>query len=305
MYHRIARVRHDPWGIAVHPEQFEEQMDYVKRHRSAMPMDELVHQLSTGTLPADAVAITFDDGYRDNLVHAKAVLMRQGLPACLFLATGYVDRGEFFWWDELATMILESTGPVQYEQMCGVETILLDWPETDATDNAASEWKAWNEPRTARQKAYLAIWRILQRSPEKDRNAVMESLRLRFSKMQDPLAKPMNADDVRSFLEGGLITLGAHSVSHSALTSLSKAERQREIDLSGQRCRALSKMPVTGFAYPFGDMNQDVQRDVAACGYSWACSTEGAWLTGEQRNLFALPRIAVPSAPLQTFISLL
>src|SRR4051812_29862078 len=90
MYHRIARVRHDPWGIAVHPELFEEQMDYVKRHRSAMPMDELVQQLSAGTLPADAVAITFDDGYRDNLVHAKAVLMRQGLPACLFLATGYV-----------------------------------------------------------------------------------------------------------------------------------------------------------------------------------------------------------------------
>ena len=71
MYHRIARVRHDPWGIAVHPEQFEEQMDYVKRHRSAMAMDELVQRLSANTLPADAVAITFDDGYCDNLVHAK------------------------------------------------------------------------------------------------------------------------------------------------------------------------------------------------------------------------------------------
>jgi len=305
MYHRVARVRHDPWGIAVHPEKFEEQMEYVKRHRSAMPMDELVQQLSAGTLPADAVAITFDDGYCDNLVHAKAVLTRYSLPACLFLATGYVDRGEHFWWDELANMILESTGPVHCEQKCGGETILLDWPQTDVTDDAASEWKAWNEPRTARQKAYLAIWRILQRSPEKDRNAVMESLRLRFSKIQDPLAKPMNADDVGRFLEGGLITLGAHSVSHSALTSLSKAERQREIEVSGQRCRALSQAHVTGFAYPFGDMNPDVQCDVAACGYSWACSTEGAWLTGEQQNLFALPRIAVPNAPLKTFISLL
>ena len=64
-------------------------------------------------------------------------------------------------------------------------------------------------------------------------------------------------------------------------------------------------MPVTGFAYPYGDMNQDVQREVAASGYSWACSTEGAWLMGKQQNLYALPRIAVPNAPLQTFISLL
>ena len=305
MYHRIARVRHDPWGIAVDPERFDQQMDYVKRHRSAMSMDELVQHLKTNTLPADAVAITFDDGYRDNLVHAKAVLTRYGLPACLFLATGYVDRGENFWWDELATMILESTGPVHYEQVCGSETVPLNWKEGDVSDDAASEWRAWDEPRTARQKAYLAIWRILQREPENERNIVMDSLRHRFAKPKDPLALPMNNEEVRSFLEGGLTTLGAHSITHSALTVLSKPERQREIDLSGQRCRTLSSAGVTGFAYPYGDMNLDVQREVEASGYSWACSTEGAWLVGKQQNLYALPRIAVPNASLKAFISLL
>ena len=39
-------------------------------------------------------------------------------------------------------MILESTGPVQYEQMCGGETIPLNWTEADVSDNAASEWKS-------------------------------------------------------------------------------------------------------------------------------------------------------------------
>jgi peptidoglycan/xylan/chitin deacetylase (PgdA/CDA1 family) len=305
MYHRVARVRHDPWGIAVDPEHFEEQMDYVKRKRSAMAMDELVRHLNARTLPADAVAITFDDGYRDNLVNAKAVLTRYSLPACLFLATGYVDRGQPFWWDELAAMTLESIVGVHCEQVCGSETIVLDWAEADTTDDTASEWKAWEEPRTARQKAYLAIWRILRGTTEKERSAVMESLRLRFATKQDPLAMAMNAEEVRSFREGGLITIGAHSVTHSALTGLSKLERQREIELSGQRCRALSDMRVTGFAYPHGDMNLEVQRDVEALGYSWACSTEGAWLTSEEHNLYALPRIGVPSAPLRTFISLL
>src|SRR5207344_1613304 len=103
---------------------------------------------------------------------------------------------------------------------------------------------------------------------------VMDSLRIRFARPNDPLALPMNAEEVRSLLEDELITLGAHSVTHSSLTALSKAERQREIDLSGERCLAISNSHVTGFAYPYGDMNPDVQREVEASGYAWACSTE-------------------------------
>jgi len=305
MYHRVARVGLDPWGIAVGPERFEEQMDYLKRHRAAMPMDELVHLLSAGILPDDAVAITFDDGYRDNLINAKPLLTRYGLPGCLFLTTGNVDSGEPFWWDELASMVMEWPGPSHCEQVCGKETIFLDWQEADAHDHAQRDWKAWDEPRTTRQKAYLAIWQILRQAPKNVRDAAMETLRLRFATTPDSLAMPMTGEEVRRLLEGGLITLAAHSVTHPALTGLSEPERRREIELSRERCRTLSNKQISGFAYPHGDMNPEVQKDVADLGYSWACSTEGAWLVGEQRNLYALPRIAIPDAPLGTFISLL
>jgi len=305
MYHRVVRVQHDPWGIAVDPEFFEEQIDYVKRHRSVMSMDELVQQLNRKTLPADAVAITFDDGYRDNLIQARPVLVRHGVPACMFLTTGYVDRNVPFWWDELAAMILASRHSMHCEQVCGVETILLDWPALDAPAAATNSWRAWDEPLTARQRAYVAIWRILQRLPEEERNATMDSLRLRFEAIPDPVAMPMTAHEVRSFLEGELMALGAHSVTHSPLTSLNRLESRREIALSGQQCRILAGERVHGFAYPHGDMNSEVQGDVEALGFSWACSTEGAWLDRDQLNLYALPRIAVPNAPLRTFIGLM
>jgi len=305
MYHRVARVGLDPWGIAVSPERFEEQMDYLKRHRAAMPMDELVHLLSAGMLPDDAVAITFDDGYRDNLMNAKPLLTRYGLPGCLFLTTGNVDSGEAFWWDELASMVMESPGASHCEQVCGKETIPLNWHEADELDHAQHDWKAWDEPRTSRQKAYLAIWRILRQAPQNVRDAVMESLRLRFAATPDTLAMPMTGEEVRALLEGGLITLAAHSVTHPALTGLSEPERKREMELSRQRCQTLSNTQVKGFAYPHGDMNPKVQKDAADLGYSWACSTEGSWLDGAQRNLYALPRIAVPNAPLRIFLSLL
>ena len=61
MYHRVAIVPHDPWGLAVDPERFEEQIAYVKQHRTPMSMAQLVERLLSNILPANAVAVTFDE----------------------------------------------------------------------------------------------------------------------------------------------------------------------------------------------------------------------------------------------------
>src|SRR5207302_10178358 len=74
MYHRVALVHNDPWGLAVDPVRFDEQMAYARQHLSPMPVDEFVERLLTRTLPANAVAATFDGGYRDNRVKAKTAL---------------------------------------------------------------------------------------------------------------------------------------------------------------------------------------------------------------------------------------
>src|SRR6185437_3528364 len=106
MYHRVADVAVDPWRLAVSPGWFERQMADLARHRSPMPVGELVDRLRRGTAPKDAVAVTFDDGYVDNLVYAKPILAEYGIPATLFLPTGSVGQPEEFWWDELAKLTL-------------------------------------------------------------------------------------------------------------------------------------------------------------------------------------------------------
>jgi peptidoglycan/xylan/chitin deacetylase (PgdA/CDA1 family) len=304
MYHRVAVVRHDPWGLAVHPERFEEQIAYVKHHRTPMSMDELVDRLRNKTLPADAVAVTFDDGYRDNLVNAKPVLARHGVPATLFLATGFINQNTPFWWDELATMILASTQAIRDQQVWPGEPVTLDWGEAERSDITGG-WRATDEPRTARQKAYLAIWRRLQRATAEDRDVAMNTLRRHLGTAQDTLGKPMNSDEIRTLLSDGLIELGAHTVTHPALTLLSRLESRREIESSGHRCRELAAKCVNGFAYPYGDMSSEVRSDVARLGFSWACSTEGSFVDGKQPDIYALPRVAVPNAPIATLAGLL
>ena len=110
MYHRIADEPVDDWGLAVSPALFEEQLHVLRRIRHPFPLTDFVHNLMANTLPSDAVALTFDDGYVDNLVAAKPRLVAADMPATVFLTTGYLDRPGEFWWDELAKLILIENG---------------------------------------------------------------------------------------------------------------------------------------------------------------------------------------------------
>lgn len=293
MYHRVAAPFHDPWGLAVDPVHFEQQLAYFMKHRIVLSMDDFIAHLRLRILPSNAIAITFDDGYLDNLLNAEPALTSHSVPATLFLTTGFVGQTRPFWWDELTAMILESTEQISLELIVEGESVRLAWPSAEPAD-ISGHWRAWEIPKTERQKSYLEIWRRLQRGSEATRTHTMESLRNHLRASQDTLARPMNADEIRVLLSNGLFTLGAHSISHPALTTLRCEERRREIVESVQQCRALTTRPVAGFAYPYGDMNSEVRADIATTGLSWACSTRNAFIEIEHNDLYALPRIAVP-----------
>ena len=111
MYHRIADEILDPWALAVSPVHFEEQLSVLRRTRHPFPLTEFAAGLVSGTLP-NSVALTFDDGYVDNLEFAKPRLVAADVPATVFLITGYIDNLEPFWWDTVAALILsEKTLP--------------------------------------------------------------------------------------------------------------------------------------------------------------------------------------------------
>src|SRR5438034_5569247 len=106
MFHRVADVSPDPWALSITPSMFESQMRALASHRIPLSMTEFVNRLESGTLPEKAVAVTFDDGYVDNLRVAKPVLEDVGIPATVFLTTGYLGQKKEFWWDEAARLIL-------------------------------------------------------------------------------------------------------------------------------------------------------------------------------------------------------
>src|SRR2546423_4920087 len=99
-YHKVSPDPH-PFFEPVHPDTFDQQMNVLSRCYRVMPLLELVERSQNGELPSRAVAITFDDGYRDNYVYAFPILKKYRIDATIFVSTGAIETGELLWHDRV------------------------------------------------------------------------------------------------------------------------------------------------------------------------------------------------------------
>jgi len=293
MYHRIATPDVDPWGLSVSPERFAEQVQALRARRTMLSMDALVARLKSGDLPHDAVALTFDDGYLDNLGQAKPILEAAGVPATVFLTTGRIGSGEEFWWDELARMVLSRAEPLSAKVTVETDGLQIDLPSIDPEMEPRVSWRAWDRPVTAREATYRTLWQALRDCAPECREGAMAQLRRVFGATPpNPEDLPMRAADVRR-LVSERVSVGAHGCTHQPLTSLRATERVEEIRRSRLEAEALSALPVTGFAYPHGDRDAETIDMVRRAGYHWACSTCEATIDPLCADLHDLSRFAV------------
>jgi peptidoglycan/xylan/chitin deacetylase (PgdA/CDA1 family) len=292
MYHRVAEPRFDPWGLAVSPGRFDEQLAVLCRRRSPMALQDFMERLQAGKLSRDAVAITFDDGYVDNLRTAKPILLRHGVTATVFLATGSLGQKREFWWDELARMILGRSGGAACELMIDGQTWRVPTLPVEAA--ADTSWRAWDPPENENQALFVALWKQLRGLSKELRELAMNSVRAAVGAgAADPGDLPMERQDVSELVAGGLIDVGAHTVTHCPLTMRTAEERRHEIQKSKADCEALLGRPVQGFAYPYGDRDSETIAAVRQCGFAWACCTRKGNVRLHDYNPHDLPRLTV------------
>ena len=293
MYHRVAELVRDPWGLAVHPARFAEQLEVLVRHRTPLPLDDFVARLRADTLPADAVAVTFDDGYVDNLHHARPALAAAGVPATLFVASAMVGSPHRFWWDELTHSVLAREAPVDIAVDLSGPVFGLRFGVCEPNDHDLA-WRAWHPPRTERERAYIAIWKRLKALAPKAQAETMAAFRTMLGDTGSCEAdRAMTDQEVRAMASGGLVKLGGHTANHPALPTLSPADQQEEILLGRQATERLAGEGIAGFAYPYGATCETSRAAVRACGFEWACTTDPDAPMHQGSDPFALPRLAV------------
>ena len=89
MYHKVSR-RFRP-GLSVRTASFRRQQQFLAEHFNVISLDEVEAYLDAHKpLPANAVLLTFDDGYRNNLSEAYPILKEFGHSAVIFIPTDYI-----------------------------------------------------------------------------------------------------------------------------------------------------------------------------------------------------------------------
>lgn len=101
----------------------------------------------------------------------------------------------------------------------------------------------------------------------------------------------INTESLKALDANPLCTIGAHTVSHTRLDTLSPEEQKREIVQSRQELEALLGHPIRHFSYPHGDYNADTLKIINDCHFVSSLRAWGGTIRKGDVNLLELPRI--------------
>lgn len=246
---------------------FAAQLGYLKQNFHVVPLAELVRALRSRKADvAHWVALTFDDGTRNNGTVAAPLLKRLGLPATFFICPGLATRGGWLWNHE-ARERLRSLPASEFAAL--VDSFGRTGNRLDAVVN-------WMKTLPFHSRTHIE--RVIREATPGFQPSAAQ--RAEFDLM--------NWDELKA-LDPGLITLGAHSTNHPILANCSAAELQHEV----VECRALLERelsrPVEYFCYPNGDFNPQVA-ELTRVTYTAAVTTQPGFIeTGADYH--QLPRL--------------
>jgi peptidoglycan/xylan/chitin deacetylase (PgdA/CDA1 family) len=282
MYHRIAQDSFDPWGEAVAPDRFREQLEWLAANRTLLCLADFAERHRRETLPCEAIAITFDDGYACIADTAAPLLEEVGVPATVFVSPEIIRIGSF-WWQELQSIVLEHDGTT-----LEFDGHVIELGERTPRDHA---WAPGSPPSTPRQRAYAKVQILLSRMPPDRLKQSLGALRNLAAPAVDAAKRPMSAEKVRR-IASDRIEFGSHALTHAWLPNLSDDQQTREIEGSVEQCRELTGHKPTAFAYPYGMFDERAKANVAAAGFDCACTTQDLAVSSRSPT-HALPRLAV------------
>jgi peptidoglycan/xylan/chitin deacetylase (PgdA/CDA1 family) len=294
LYHRVASTTDDPFRLCVSPHNFAEQLDVLRRSATVVPMKRLVNADARPALPKRAVAITFDDGYADNLTAAKPLLAAAAASATVFVTTGAL--GEEFWWDALER-ILNGPEPLPARLALRLQSQEYEWETGTGSRTSGAARSRGDAANTAIAGLYRQLHLLLKATTPSERSDVLAQLAaLTGSAARVPTARrALSPGELCQLVDGGLVTVGAHSINHPRLASLSPAEQHTEIRGSRADLEAITGGRIDGFAYPYGQRYDFDTTSVAVLkelGFSYACAAfPGTVALGQ--DVFRIPRLWV------------
>lgn len=270
--------------LSVTPEFLDETLaSLTSKKLDFVSMDEAVLRIGQKTKPASQkpfIAVTLDDGYRDNLKHAVPIFRKYKMPYTIYVASGFVDGKADIWWEDLENIIAVR------------DTIYLDLDMgREEIDTSTSELK---------NQAFSELMEYLINAvDEKRQREIVRDLATQYGVDVAAHRKHqiMNWSEIAELNNDPLCTIGAHTIHHPRLARLNDEDVMFEMAEGARIIEAeLGERP-KHFAYPYGMPNAAGPRDFYAaseCGFASAVTTRhGVVYSAHRNHVNALPRISL------------
>ncbi|PAU77132.1 polysaccharide deacetylase family protein [Halomonas salipaludis] len=225
--------------------------------------------------PRACIALTFDDGWRDNAEVAAPLLEHYALPASIFVTTGLLGRPRGVWWEVIGEGLWQGRATQRiHDALCDAGLPAPPLPPA--------------HPGHAYSEALLGYLTQLRQYDPLTVNATAEAL---YPDLDQP---PHGLDpfSVRRLEHGGLFRFGAHGVLSESLEPLSDARVCWHIRRSRDDLARLCQAPLEAFAYPDEQPSARLRRLARRCGVRQALAGRGGWLV-PQLDPLAIPRIPI------------
>lgn len=239
-------------------------------------LDDVPHRLEDKKSKPFA-CLTFDDGYRDNLELALPVCANLQAPFTVYLTTGFMEASSTIWWLDLEALVRAQSA---------ITMTLGDQERAFATATPKEK-----------SKAYAELSHHFERANAAEREACVQQMARRYN--VDGIANTrslmMSWEEARQLAGHPLVTIGAHSITHPTLASLTPAQSRYEIAESRAIIEERLNRKIDHFAYPYGGPSNAGDREFAICkelGFATAVTTRFG-LIGDSNPppRHALPRV--------------
>ena len=270
MFHKICPSTQKDFSC-LNVDDFRQYLKYIKKYYYPMKVCDLVNSRNEqGFYPRNAVAITFDDGFKSFYDFAWPVLQEFEIPATIFVVPDLVEQQSWIWPDQLSYI---------YDN--GLNSF------TDKTKNQlTAELK-----KMPSEKRDMFISDSIKRSGMAMPNNIPENFQLMTWKLLKELS------------ESSLVEIGSHTLTHPILSTENSQNSWEEISTSRRVLERKIGRPVKSFCYPngqIGDYRSDQMEMIRKAGYSCGIASHFGYVTPDS-NLMALPRIGAEHSDIYSF----
>jgi peptidoglycan/xylan/chitin deacetylase (PgdA/CDA1 family) len=265
-------------NMEVTPEYLEACITFFLEHDyQILSLDAIYEILKTTKIKNKFIAFTFDDGYIDIFRYIYPLFKKYNIPFTVYVTPGFQDQQAIMWWEFLQEIVLKSE--------------CLRYPVDDTI--IVSSCKTWREKKMAINNILEFFKKLEYKDFQKTLHKIFDNYEYDYHKKQQELI--LSWDQILTLSKDPNVSIGAHSLKHPKLNSLSGTEALFEIVKSKEIIESRINKKVEHFSYPHGSRAEVGKREFAItkeCGFKTATTTRiGNIFFEHKKHLECLPRI--------------